>query len=347
MRAFSITAPGTSELREIPRPTPGRREARLSVRYVGLCGSDLSTFRGANPLVSYPRIPGHELSAVIESLGPDGPEGLRPGDRVLAIPYSNCGRCSACRRGRPNACRDNQTLGVQRDGACADEIVLPVDRLLTTRSLSLRALTLVEPLSVGWHAARRGRVAEGETVAVIGCGMVGLGAISGAAALGGRVIAIDVADDKLALARAAGASESIHAGNEGILPRLRELTAGEGPALAIEAVGRPETYRICVEAACFAGRIVYVGYAKEPIEFETQLFVKKELEILGSRNAAAADFSAVLQHLERGAFPVDRVTTRVMPLEETQQALELWNREPSAITKILIAVGGERGDEDA
>jgi len=123
-------------------------------------------------MVSYPRVPGHELAGVIDAVGPEVPGEFALGTAVLVVPYTNCGECSACRKGRPNACRNNQTLGVQRDGGLAEEIVVPASKLLTSRRLSLREMVLVEPLSVGWHAARRGRAAAGETVVVFGCGMV-------------------------------------------------------------------------------------------------------------------------------------------------------------------------------
>jgi threonine dehydrogenase-like Zn-dependent dehydrogenase len=265
MKAIFITAPGNTEMRDIARPEPGRGEVRVRVRNLGFCGSDLNTFRGLNPLVSYPRVPGHELAGVIDAVGPDVPNAFAPGTQVLVVPYTSCGMCSSCRKGRPNACRNNQTLGVQRDGALVEEIVVPVTKLLTSQRLSLREMVLVEPLSVGWHAASRGQAAAGETVVVFGCGMVGLGAIAGAFAAGARVVAVDVDDGKLAIGRRAGASETINSKTEDLHERLQALTQNQGPDLLIEGVGLPATFRACVEEACFAGRVVYVGYAKESV----------------------------------------------------------------------------------
>ena len=338
MRALFIDAPKRAAVRELSRPAPGRGEVRISVRYVGLCGSDLATFRGLNPLVSYPRVPGHKLSGVIESVGNEVPADLRPGRVVSAVPYTACNECSACGQGRPNACRHNQTLGVQRDGALAEQIVLPAAQLLTSSQLPLRQMALIEPLAVGWHASVRGRVTAGETIAVMGCGMVGLGAIAGAHACGGRVIAVDIATRKLELARAAGAHETVNVGAGGLREQLQALTNGHGPELLIEAVGRPDSYRACVEAAAFAGRIVYVGYTKQPVEYETKLFVQKELDILGSRNALLADFASVLRRLEHGDFPVAPLITHQVALDEAPAALAMWDRDPTSVTKILVAV---------
>jgi L-galactonate 5-dehydrogenase len=340
MKALFITAPGKTEMREVARPEPGRGEVRVRVRYLGYCGSDLNTFRGLNPLVSYPRVPGHELAGVINAVGPDVSDAFAPGTPVLVVPYTNCGECSACRKGRPNACRNNQTLGVQRDGALAEEVVVPSTKLLTSRRLSLREMVLVEPLSVGWHAARRGRAAAGEMVVVFGCGMVGLGAIASAAAAGARVVAVDVDDGKLGIGRAAGAAETINSKTDDLHRRLQTLTHDCGPDLLIEGVGLPETFRACVEEACFAGRVVYVGYAKEPVEYATKNFVMKEIDIMGSRNATPDDFRGVISYLEAGLFPVDAVITHVVPFADAGAALTMWAQNPKTVTKIVVDFGG-------
>lgn len=336
MRALFITAPGTTELREVDRPEPGRGEVRVAVRYLGCCGSDLNTFRGLNPLVSYPRVPGHELVGVIDTAGPEVSDEFGPGAEVMVVPYTSCGACSACRQGRSNACRYNQTLGVQRDGGLAEALVVPATKLLTSRRLSLREMVLVEPLSVGWHAAGRGRADAGDTVVVFGCGMVGLGAIAAASAAGARVVAVDVEDGKLAIGRAAGAVETINSSQEDLHARLLALTEGRGPDLLIEGVGLPETFRACVEEACFAGRVVYVGYAKAPVEYATKSFVMKELDIMGSRNATADDFRGVITYLEAGRFPAGAVVSEVVPFAEAGAAFARWAENPAAVTKLVI-----------
>jgi 2-desacetyl-2-hydroxyethyl bacteriochlorophyllide A dehydrogenase len=341
MKSLFITAPGTTEMREVARPEPGRGEVRVRVRYLGYCGSDLNTFRGLNPLVSYPRVPGHELAGVIDAVGPEVAEGFVVGTPVMVVPYTNCGECSACRKERPNACRNNQTLGVQRDGALAEEVVVPASKLLTSKRLSLREMVLVEPLSVGWHAARRGRAAAGDTVVVFGCGMVGLGAIASAASAGARVVAVDVDEGKLGIGRAAGAAETINSKTDDLHRQLQALTEERGPDLLIEGVGLPETFRACVEEACFAGRVVYVGYAKESVEYATKYFVMKEIDIMGSRNATPDDFRGVISYLEAGRFPVDAVITQVVPFPDAGAALEMWAKNPRTVTKIVVDLGGQ------
>lgn len=336
MRAFVIDRPGETSLVDISEPAMGERDVLLRVRTVGFCGTDLSTFRGANPLVSYPRIPGHELGCTIEAIGASVPAGFDVGQNVLVHPYQNCGECSACRQQRPNACRDNQTLGVQREGGMTELLAVPFDKLYTSSKLSLREMALVEPLTIGYHAVMRGRVAAGDTVGVFGCGAIGVGVIAAAAGKGATVIAIDVADEKLALAKRVGAAHTINSSHQDLHPALQELTDRQGPQVMIEAVGLPATFRSAIEETAFAGRVVYIGYSKKPVEYDTRHFVQRELDVLGSRNALPEDFRAVIQYLESGRLPIDEVITKTVSLDDAGNALAEWDANPGAFCKIQV-----------
>ncbi|MEN8662173.1 MAG: zinc-binding alcohol dehydrogenase family protein [Lentimonas sp.] len=339
MKAISITEANKCELIDISEPAvPGAGEVRLKVRQVGYCGSDLTSYRGLNPMVSYPRIPGHEIGATIESVGPNVPAKWKVGQNVLVSPYTSCSKCSACKAGRVNTCRHNETMGVQRDGALTEFVNMPHGKLFTSDRLSLAEMALVEPLTVGFHAVARGETTANDTVVVFGCGAIGLGVIAGASARNARVIAVDIDDEKLALAKRCGATDTIHSINESLHDRLQEMTDGEGPTVMIEAVGLPATFKACVEEVCFAGRIVYIGYAKAAVDYETKYFVMKELDIRGSRNAMPDDFKAVIAHLESGAFPTDAVITKTVPIEDAAAALAAWSENPGAITKIHVSL---------
>jgi 2-desacetyl-2-hydroxyethyl bacteriochlorophyllide A dehydrogenase len=339
MKAFVLDAPGEGRVTEIPAPPqPGAGEVLLKIQIVGMCGSDLSTFAGKNPLVTYPRIPGHEIAAVVAAAGSDVPEEFQPGVAVTMLPYSSCGSCAACRRGRQNACQNNQTLGVQRNGALTEFVLAPWTKLRRAPALPLQTLAMVEPLTVGNHAVTRGRITAADTVLVIGCGMVGLGAVAGAAFRGARVLAMDMDDAKLELARRAGAQHLIDGRSGDALEQIRNLSDGQGPDVVIEAVGTPRTFQMAVEIVSFTGRVVYIGYAKEPVSYETKLFVQKELDILGSRNATPADFEEVIAMLESGRFPVDDVVSLVVPLEGAGEALARWSADPPSMRKVMVEV---------
>ncbi len=337
MKAVVLEGPGKASVKTVAGPPATRAdEILLKVRRVGLCGSDLNSFRGRNPLVSFPRILGHEVAATVAALNPQFPE-WQPGMDVTLSPGSNCGKCASCLHGRPNACQFNETMGVQRDGALTELIAVKASRMYRA-DLSLKELCLVEPLTIGFHAVARGRVEAADTVAVFGCGGVGLGAVAGAAFRGAHVIGVDVDDAKLETARKAGAAHTINTRHVHLHTALAHLTQGHGPNVVIEAIGIPETYRGAVEEVAYAGRVVYIGWAKEQIAYETRHFVHKEMDILGSRNAQPEDFRAVLKMLQAKRFPVEDAVTHVVPIDEAPGILEAWDRDPARFTKIMIEV---------
>jgi len=339
MKTLLIDAPSQFSYGEKNAPTAAPGEVLLRIRRLGFCGSDLSTFRGGNPLVSYPRIPGHEIAAVIEAVTAGVPAEFTVGQAVTLMPYTTCGKCSSCRQKRFNACRHNQTLGVQQDGAFTDLITARWEKLIPAKSLDLQALALVEPLAVGFHAVSRGRVTASDIVLVFGCGMIGLGAIAAAGLhRGATVIAVDIEDSKLAVAKKAGATHTINSRTENLHERLQAYTDGHGPDVAIEAVGNPATFTAAVDEVCFAGRVVYIGYAKAPVSYETKYFVMKELDILGSRNSTPEDFRDVITLLESGRYPIADTVTRTVSFAEAGQALADWSANPGAITKIHVEV---------
>ena len=338
MKAFVINSPGVTSFRDVPEPALGDGDVLLRVRAAGFCGTDLSTFRGANPLVSYPRIPGHELGCTIDAIGSAVPKQFRIGQDVLVHPYKPCGRCTACLQQRPNCCRDNETLGVQREGGMTELISVPWPTIYTSDKLSLREMALVEPLTIGYHAVQRGRVKHSDIVAVFGCGAIGLGVLAAAASQGATVIAIVVDVRKLALARNVGAQHTVNSATADLHAELQELTDGQGPHILIEAVGLPQTFRAAVDEACFGGRVVYLGYAKKPVEYDSRHIVQRELDIMGSRNALAEDFRAVIAYLEQGIFPVKDVVTHVVPFAQAGEALAAWSVSPAEFTKIHVEI---------
>lgn len=336
MKAFCIDEPGKFSFREIATPVPGPGEVIVRVKKVGYCGSDLNTWRGLNPLVSYPRIPGHEISGVVEQVTDGVPSSIRVGDIVTALPYTSCGKCWSCLNGRPNACKNNQTLGVQREGAMTEYVALPWEKIVQGRGLGLRELVIVEPLAIGIHAGKRCAPKEGEFMLVFGSGMVGIGAIAEGIRAGAKVIAVDIDDAKLDMIRSLGVPYAINSKKENLSGRVAEITGGHGPAVILEAIGLPETFVAAVDLVAYSGRVVFVGYAKAPVTFDTKYFVLKEISIRGSRGSEKPDFEQAVELLRSGAFPVDRLITREFPFSEAGAALELWNRDPGRVSRLVV-----------
>jgi 2-desacetyl-2-hydroxyethyl bacteriochlorophyllide A dehydrogenase len=336
MKAIVIEEPGKVAAIQAERPALSPGEVMVKLKYVGFCGSDLSTYMGKNPMVKYPRVPGHEISGVIEACGEGVPEGFEAGEPVTVVPYTNCGQCPSCRRGRSYACQFNQTLGVQRDGAMQELISVPWQKILKAPKLSELELAMVEPLTVGFHAIERGRVTDSDTVMVLGCGMIGAGAIVRAVLRGAKVIAVDIDDHKLNLARELGAQHTVNSLSSNLHEELKKLTDGDGPDVVVEAAGNPITYRAAVEEVAFTGRVICIGYAGSEVSFATKLFVQKEMDILGSRNATPEDFRAVISYLERGTFPLDKMITKQVKPEHAAAAVKQWSEDPGKVMKILL-----------
>lgn len=336
MKALQIVNPGKIRRIEMEKPVPQAGEVLLKLNYVGFCGSDLNTFRGRNAMAKPEVIPGHEVGATIEAFGEGVPDSLKPGMNVTVNPYTNCGVCPSCRNMRYNACENNETLGVQRDGAMREYFCLPWGKIIPAEGLSAKETALVEPMSVGFHAVARAMVAETDTVMVIGCGMVGLGAVVGASSRGARVIAADIDKEKLELSKQMGASYVLDTTDASFHKNLREITGGNGPDVIIEAVGSPATYRLAIDEVAFTGRVTFIGYSKSEVCFDTSLFVKKELDIRGSRNATPSDFEAVINYLKRGTCPTGRLISDIVSYETAQKAMEYWSENPGKVFRILL-----------
>jgi L-galactonate 5-dehydrogenase len=337
VKAFAIVEKEKIQSITVSESQPKPNEVLLEIHYIGLCGTDISTYRGNNSLAKFPRIPGHEISAVIISTGADVPDTLKVGDKATVSPYTHCGVCPACRAGRFNTCEFNQTLGVQRDGALTNFISVPYEKVFTSKILSSEELALVEPLSVGYHAANRAIVNEQDTVLIFGCGAIGMGAICASVRKGATVIAADIDDNKLAVAKKYGAAYVVNTKKENIAEVIGTLSRNEGVSVAIEAAGTEQTQRMAIENVSFAGRVAMIGYAKSEVTIDTRLIVKKELNLFGSRNALRV-FPSVISMLEKREKPYLDLISKIYPFEDTPRAFNDWNANPDLFSKILIQV---------
>ncbi|MBN2611145.1 MAG: zinc-binding alcohol dehydrogenase family protein [Bacteroidales bacterium] len=337
MKAFTFIEPGTIAKININEPSVGQNDVLVEVHYIGLCGSDLASYLGLMPMVTYPRIPGHEISGKIIGKGDNVPNTYKIGDNVTVSPYTNCGICPACRIGRINACEFNQTFGVQRDGALTEKIAVPYEKVFVSKTLTLKELALVEPLSVGYHGANIGAVAETDTVLLFGCGTIGMGALLASARKGATIIAVDIDDSKLAQAKKFGATYTINALKENVKTIVAKITNNEGVNVAIEAAGIPETLVMALDLVSFAGRVVTIGYSKKDVSLNTQVIVRKELRIFGSRNALNV-FHSVIKMFERKEKSFTDIITKIFPFDETEKAFKFWVDNKGTVSKILISL---------
>jgi len=338
VKAIEIAQPNIIECREITAPISAPEEVLLKMDYVGLCGSDLKSYLGTNPLVQYPRIPGHEISATVVEIGSEVQEKGLIGKNVTVLPYTACGTCSACRRGKVNCCKNNQTLGVQRDGAALEFLAVPFEKILIPYGIEKKLVPLIEPLSVGFHSVSRIPESDIQSVVILGCGLVGLGALISCLRAKKRVIVVDIDDEKLKTARAFGSEAVNSSGIRDVVEAINELTGGEGPDAVIEAVGLPSTFLNAIELANYGGYVVYIGYVKDPVPYETKYFVSKELTIRGARNAMRIDFENVIEEMRNRQEDFIQLITKTYPLEDAAEAFRYWDSNRKTVNKIVLSV---------
>lgn len=338
MKVVCIEEPGRVEVKEAPLPVRREGEALLKLLYGGICGSDLGSYRGGNAYVSYPRVPGHEFSAEIVEI--DGNTlGLEPGMIVTANPYFNCGSCYSCRRGLVNACTDNQTMGVQREGAFAEYITMPVERLYDGKGLPPKTLALIEPFCISYHGVSRASIMQGEKVLVVGAGTIGVLAAVAAKAKGAEVTICDVAPDKLTYAKETFGLDHklLNSTAEDFAKNVETLTDGNGFDVTIEAVGMPETFQNCIDAACFGGRVVLIGVSKRNInDFFFTIIQKKELNIFGSRNAMKKDFLELIDLVKGGGVDLEKIVTNTYKFDDAPKAFADFSANAGKMLKVVL-----------
>ncbi len=338
MKAIVIPNPNEIEIREVPMPEVKEGEALLKVKYVGICGADVASFTGNQPFTTYPRIPGHEFSAEIVSI-PENDKGLKAGDIVTCNPYFNCGTCYSCERGFVNCCTDNQTMGVQRDGAFCEYISMPVERIYDGKGLSAEELALIEPFSISQHAVSRATIKETDNVLIIGAGPIGLFALLAAKQKCRRIVVADILDNRLALAGEYGADGVVNTRTQSLEEFTKEFTDGNGFDVCIEACGAPETFLGCIENAAFAANIILIGNGKRETSFVHSVILKKELNIHGSRNALKDDFLNNIDTVASKKADVMKMVSRVYDMESALDAFRALANNDGTLAKLLIKIG--------
>lgn len=335
MKVVYVEEPGKIEIREKEMPILKKGEALLKIKYCGICGADVATFTGNQPFTTYPRIPGHEFSAEIVEIE-ENDRGLKVGDIVTANPYFNCGHCYSCERGIVNACTDNQTMGVQRDGSFAEYVAMPIERIYSGKGLSAKTLALIEPFSIGYHAVSRGHVKPGHKVLVIGAGAIGIFAAVSTKLKGAEVYISDVFEKRLENALKFGVDGIIDVSKEDLLERTKEITNGNGFDICIEAVGQSATFLNCIDAAAFGADIILIGNGKKETTFNHSILLKKELNVYGSRNALKKDFLELIDLISSGKINVDHIVSDIFDKEDAIKGFDALVHNDGSRFKVLI-----------
>ncbi len=327
--ALVCSEPGRLHIARLPAPRVEPGYALVRPLRIGICGTDYHIFEGSHPFLQYPRIMGHELAVQVVEAPRASP--VRAGEICVVNPYLSCGRCIACRNGKPNCCVNIAVLGVHRDGGMAGLLTVPARNLVAAPGLDADACAVVEFLAIGAHAVRRGAVTGADTVLVVGAGPIGLGVALFARLSGARVAILDRDE-----ARAATVCKIVGASAIDGKGALADFTQAEGFDVVFDATGSAPAMQEGFAHVAHGGRYVLVSVVKDQITFADPDFHRKEMTLLGSRNATAEDFDRVIAALRDGSVPLDRIITHRTTLAGAIKDLPLWVQTKTDLIKAVI-----------
>jgi len=317
------------EVQEVPTPEPGAGQVLARVAACGVCHTDLHYIdHGVPTFKKPPLILGHEASGTVAALGP-GVENWKVGDRVLLPAVVGCGTCAMCRIGRENVCERMVMFGNNVDGAFAEYIVAPAKDLfrLPEEIPLIEGCIIADATTTPFHAVvNRGHVKPGDQVVVFGCGGIGLNLVQIAVAVGARVVAVDIVDEKLDWARRLGADATINAKTVERVDKAVRAATGGGADVAFEAIGNPATMEQAFACTRNGGRFVVVGYTEKPLTLNVSRVMYREMEIVGSLGCRAVDYPRVLELARSGRIKVKELVTARFSLDEINAAFDTLRR---------------------
>ncbi|HKG26390.1 MAG TPA: zinc-binding alcohol dehydrogenase family protein [Thermomicrobiales bacterium] len=339
MKTAITRGPFDIVIADAPEPTPAPGEALVRVERVGICGSDLSLYKGTHPYRLYPRIQGHEAAGRIVAFGDGDAVGLSVGDRVAVEPLLPCGTCYPCRVGRRNCCTRLQVIGAHVDGMFRQYVALPLFTLYQASDLEPDLAALAEPVSIAVQAVARGEITAADRVVVMGAGPIGTAICLAATDRGARVMVVDKIPARLEIARAYGAEQTVNADEEDVASVVQAWTDGEGPSVIVDAVGAPAVIRRCCDLVASAGRVVIVGLSEQEVSLPILDFTRKEMTILGSRNNAGL-FAHAVDLVRRHRERMTAMITHRYPLDRFPEAIKFAAEHPAEAEKVMIEVSG-------
>ncbi|MEO7215436.1 zinc-binding alcohol dehydrogenase family protein [Mucilaginibacter sp.] len=337
MKTLICTEPGNLAYGTATKPDPADGMALIRIKRIGICGTDLHAFEGTQPFFTYPRILGHELAGELTDTG--GAPGFEVGETVTFIPYFNCGKCIACRTGKPNCCTNIKVCGVHIDGGMVEYLQVPAELLIHGEGLSADELALVEPLAIGAHGVRRANIQPGEFVLVIGAGPIGLGIMEFARIAGAKVIAIDFNEKRLAFCKQKlHLPHVINPQKEDVTAALAEITNDDMPTVVIDATGNQKAINSAFYYMAHGARYVLVGLQKGDIIVSHPEFHKREATLMSSRNATREDFEHVISSIKNGLVdPATYITHRVA-FDEAKDEFKSWLDPDNGVIKAMICL---------
>jgi L-gulonate 5-dehydrogenase len=333
MKSVCLKKPGEISLVDIPLTQRGEGQILIKVRSAGICGSDIGAYKGVNPLVTYPRIIGHEIAGEVIEV-PEDEIDFMPGDRVILEPYVYCGHCYPCSIGHTNCCENLTVRGVHIEGGMAEYVSHPRHLLHKVPSnIPWNLVPMAEPLVISMHAIKQSATQAGEYVVITGAGQIGLLAAQYALTIGAIPVVVDPVDERLALARTLGVTHTINPVTSDVVAEIKAITKDRMAEVVIEASGDARAIRGAIDYVAYAGRISLVGWPKNDIPLPTALITKKELSIRGSRNSVG-QFPESLRLISEGKVNVAALLTKSVSMDDTPATVADIAQHPDRYLKV-------------
>ncbi len=326
------------EISEAPEPpAPKEGEALLDIAAVGICGSDIGMWTGTDPYAVFPIRQGHEFSARIASFGPGYGGELRVGQLVAVEPLLPDHTCIACRRGHPNCCRNLRVFGAHLDGAFTELLVVPAGNLYDAFDLTAELAAFVEPISIGLQMVTRSGIAAADRAVIFGAGPIGQAVQVAAADRGARLLSVDVVPGRLERALANAAEVAVNGRDEDVAARILAWTDGEGPAVVFEATGVGAVFRTAIDVVAASGTVVVAGTSNDDVAIPSLTLVKKEINLLGSRNNAGL-YGQAVDLVRRNRERCEALITQRWSLDQLQEAMEFGDANPALANKMVVVL---------
>jgi L-iditol 2-dehydrogenase len=330
MKRVKLIAPKRFIIEEVDIPKPALNEVLIKVKACGICGTDLHAYYGEHPFISYPIVPGHEFSGIIE----------KTDEHVVVEPLLTCGKCYNCKIGRYNICNDLKVIGCQTDGAFAQYITVPINKVFSIpKDMSFEEATFVEPIAVGIHAIKKAGDIKGERIVIMGAGPIGLIILQLSKIFGVKeVIITDILNSRLKLAKELGANYAINIKEENLIEWVYNTFGRDGIDKVFECVGGDQSITInqAINLTRKGTRIILIGVFKRSLPVEIKLIQDRELEIVGSLVYTSIDFSEAINLLYTKKINVNKLISKLLPLERVEEAMKMLVEEKERYIKIIL-----------
>lgn len=338
MEVLICSKPQHLELRHASKPECASGHAVVRIRRIGICGTDIHAYGGNQPYFEYPRVLGHELAGEIVEVADDHDQHLL-GKQVYVIPYLHCGECRACQQHKTNCCQNMQVIGVHQDGGMAEYLAVPTTHLVVSETLSIDQLALVECMAIGAHAVRRSVLQADELAVIVGAGPIGMGVLQVAKSQGARTLMVDTNPSRLAFCRdVLGADAVANPQEVEVAAQISKLNGGALADVVFDATGSPRAMETGFDLVGHGGCYVLVSIVKADITFSDPDFHKKELTLIGSRNATREDFDSVVSLMDSGDINAEAMITHRAYLADVPAQMPQWCDPANQVIKAMISI---------